>query len=223
VVPVFFGLGVLLQRGLLNLTLGKGPLPPLLVTFGLSIVLQNGLLLGFTADSRRLNAGGIETSSLQLGGNISVGILPLLTFFATIAILIGMQLLLNRTNLGRALRATSDDAGTAEIMGIDSRKIYGIAMGISLALVAVAGILLGIRTTFGPSDGPARLIFAFETVIIGGLGSLWGSFAGGLLLGVAQSIGAQINPGWFQLTGHLLTLLVLAIRPQGLFPRTREA
>jgi branched-chain amino acid transport system permease protein len=223
VIPVFFGVGMLLQMGLLNLTLGKGPLPPLLITFGLSVILQNLLLLGFTADNKRLDAGGIETASLQLSGNTAVGILPLITLSITVAILFGMQFLFNQTGLGRALRATSDDAGTAEIMGINSRQIYMIAMGISLALVAVAGILLGIRTTFAPADGPARLIFAFETVIIGGLGSLWGSFAGGLMLGVAQSIGAQINPGWFQLTGHLLTLLVLAVRPTGLFARTRDA
>jgi branched-chain amino acid transport system permease protein len=185
--------------------------------------LQNALLLGFKADNKRLDTGGIETASLQLGGNVAVGLLPLLTLSITVAIMFGMQALLGRTSLGRALRATSDDSATAEIMGIDSRKIYAIAMGISLALVSVAGILLGIRTTFAPSDGPARLIFAFEAVIIGGLGSLWGSFVGGLLLGVAQSIGAQANPGWFQLTGHFLTLLVLVVRPTGLFARTRDA
>jgi len=223
VIPAFFGIGMLLQFGMLNRTLGKGPLPLLLVTFGLSVILQNVLLLGFKADNKRLDAGSVETASLQLGGNIAVGILPLITLSVAVAVMFGMQALLGRTSLGRALRATSDDAATAEIMGIDSRKMYAIAMGLSLALVSIAGVLLGIRTTFAPSDGPARLIFAFEAVIIGGLGSLWGSFVGGMLLGLAQSIGAQINPGWFQLTGHLLTLLVLVVRPTGLFARTRDA
>jgi branched-chain amino acid transport system permease protein len=108
-------------------------------------------------------------------------------------------------------------------MGINSRQVYGLAMGLSLAIVAVAGVLLGVRTTFAPSDGPARLIYAFETVIIGGLGSLWGTLAGGIILGVAQTVGAQLNPAWFQLAGHLVTLALLAFRPTGLFARTRDA
>jgi branched-chain amino acid transport system permease protein len=222
VVPAMFGLGLLLQRGLLNRTLGKGPMPPLLITFGLSIILQNLLLLVFTADTQRLPAGTLETASLQLGEGFAIGLLPLLITISAVVIVIGVQQFLARTSLGRAFRATSDDPVTAELMGINSKQIYGFAMGLALALVAVAGVLLGMRTTFGPSDGPARLIFAFEAVIIGGLGSLWGTFAGGILLGVAQSVGAAINPGWFQLTGHLLALLVLAIRPTGLFARTRD-
>jgi branched-chain amino acid transport system permease protein len=221
VVPAMFGLGVLLQRGLLNRVIGKGPMPPLLITFGISIILQNVLLLAFSADSRRLPAGPLETMSIRIGG-LSLGVLPLLTFAGTVAILIGLQLLMNRTALGRAFRATSDDSVTAELMGIDSKRVYGLALGLSLGLVAVAGVLLGMRTTFGPADGPGRLIYAFEAVIIGGLGSLWGTFAGGILLGIAQSVGAAINPGWFQLAGHLLALAVLAIRPTGLFARTRD-
>jgi branched-chain amino acid transport system permease protein len=221
VIPLMFGLGLLLQRGLISRTLGKGPLSPLLITFGLSIIIQNLLLLGFSADNQRLAAGTIDAASVNIGG-LALGVVPLLTLLTTIIILVGLQLLTTRTNFGRALRATSDDPVTAELMGIDSRQIYGLAMGLSLALVAVAGVLLGIRTTFAPADGPTRLIYAFEAVIIGGLGSLWGTFAGGLLLGVAQSIGAQLNPGWFQLAGHLLTLAVLAVRPSGLFARTRD-
>jgi len=136
--------------------------------------------------------------------------------------LLALQFFFNRTSLGQAFRATSDDPATAELMGINSRQIYALAMGISFAIVAVAGILLGVRTGFAPTDGPARLIFAFEAVIIGGLGNLWGTLAGGVLLGLSQSIGAQINPTWFQLAGHMLTLTVLAIRPTGLFARTRD-
>ena len=222
VVPAMFGLGLLLQRGVLNPTLGKGPMPPLLITFGISIILQNLLLLLFSADTQRLPAGALDAASVSLGGNLAVGLLPLLNLGATVLILVGLQQLMARTNLGRAFRATSDDPVTAELMGIDSKRIYGLAMGLSLALVAIAGVLLGMRTTFGPTDGPARLIYAFEAVIIGGLGSLWGTFAGGLMLGVAQSIGAAINPGWFQLAGHVLALLVLAVRPTGLFARTRD-
>lgn len=222
VVPLMFGVGVLLQLGLLNRTLGKGLMPPLLITFGLSVILQNVLLLVFTADSQGLDAGALETASFSLGG-VAVGVAPLMTFIVAVLLLAGLQLFFSRTALGRAFRATSDDPQTAELMGINSRWIYALALGLSLAIVAVAGVLLGIRTNFAPADGPARLIFAFEAVIIGGLGSLWGTLLGGMILGVAQTVGAHINPTWFQLAGHVVTLLVLAFRPTGLFARTRDA
>lgn len=221
VIPILFVLGVLLQRGILNRVLGEGLMPPLVITFGLSVFIQNVLQLGFSADSKDLDAGALETASLRLG-DVAIGIFPLITFIAAVVILVGLQLFLNRTQLGQAFRATSDDPGTAELMGINSRQIYGWAMGLSLAIVAVAGVLLGIRTNFTPAIGPARLIFAFETVIIGGLGSIWGTLAGGIILGLAQNIGAALDPTWFQLAGHIVTLLVLAIRPSGLFARTRD-
>jgi branched-chain amino acid transport system permease protein len=221
VVPLMFGLGVLLQRGILNAVLAEGLMPPLVITFGLSVLVQNVLQLGFSADSQDLDAGGLETASLRFGG-VTIGILPFITFIVAVLILVGLQLFLNRTKLGQAFRATSDDPATAELMGINSRQIYGWAMGLSLAIVAVAGILLGIRTNFTPTIGPARLIFAFEAVIIGGLGNIWGTLAGGIILGLAQNIGAALNPTWFQLAGHVVTLLVLALRPSGLFARTRE-
>lgn len=222
VIPLMFGLGYGLQRGVLNRTLGSGIMPPLLITFGLSVIVQNLLQLGFSADSRGLDAGQIERASLSLGG-VAVGVLPLITFLTSVLLLAGLQLFLSRSSLGRAFRATSDSPETAELMGIDSRKIYALAMGLSLAIVGMAGVLLGVRTNFAPTDGPARLIFAFETVIIGGLGSLWGTLAGGITLGLAQNIGAVLNPAWFQLAGHLVTLMVLLLRPTGLFARTREA
>lgn len=222
VVPLLFGLGFLLQQRVLNLALGKGLMPPLLITFGLSVIIQNVLLLTFTADSQGLDAGAIETASISLGQQLSLGVMPLLTFGVAVSILVGLQVFFARTSLGRAFRATSDDPATAELMGINSRQIYTLAMGLSLAIVAVGGVLLGIRTSFAPADGPARLIFAFETVIIGGLGSLWGTLVGGIILGVAQGVGAQLNPAWFQLAGHIVTLLVLAFKPTGLFARTRD-
>lgn len=221
VIPSLFILGVLLQRGILNKVLGEGIMPPLVITFGLSVLVQNILQLGFSADSQDLDAGTLETASMQLT-QVTIGWLPLITFITAVAILIALQLFFNRTTLGWAFRATSDDPQTAELMGINSRQIYGWAMGLSLAIVAVAGILLGIRTNFTPTIGPARLIFAFETVIIGGLGSIWGTLVGGIILGVAQNIGAALDPTWFQLAGHVVTLIVLAIRPSGLFARTRD-
>ncbi|MBI5293160.1 MAG: branched-chain amino acid ABC transporter permease [Chloroflexi bacterium] len=222
VVPLFFLLGILLQRGLLNRALGRGVLPPLIITFGLSVIVQNILQLAFTADTQGLDAGPIEVASITVVPGVTIGVLPVITFVAAVIILLGLHWFLTRTTLGRAFRATSDDPTTAELMGINSRQIYGLAMGMSLAFVAVGGVLLGVRTTFSPTDGPARLIFAFETVIIGGLGSLWGTLAGGIILGVSQNIGAQLNPAWFQLAGHLVTLALLAFRPSGLFARTRD-
>lgn len=225
VVPLMMGLGYVLQRGLLNFTLSGGPLPPLLGTFGLAVVLQNGLLTVFTADSRGLDAGPIENTSLTITDQLAVGWLPLLTLVVAVAILVGLQLLLSRTRLGRALRASSDDGEAAQMVGIDNRHVYGVAMAIALGTVAIGGVFLGIKTTFGPLDGPARLIFAFESVIIGGLGSLWGTLVGGIILGVAQGIGNQINPAYQVLAGHLVFLAILLLRPSGLFsrPGVREA
>jgi branched-chain amino acid transport system permease protein len=219
VVPLMALIGYALQRGILNRTLGDDLLPPLLVTFGLSIIIQNGLLELFTADSRRLQAGAIEIASIPVLPGISLGVLPLLQFVAAVAVIAGLQLLFYRSALGRAFRATSDDPSVAQLMGLDNRHVFGLAMAISLAVIAVAGVLLAIRTNFDPSIGPARLIFGFEAVIIGGLGSMWGTLAGGIILGVAQAIGAQIDPGWQVLAGHLAFLLILAVRPEGLFPK----
>jgi branched-chain amino acid transport system permease protein len=222
VAPLMAGLGYGLQRLLLNRLLGRGILPPILVTFGLSIIIQNVLLEVFSADSRRLNPGGIETASVAIGGQLAVGLFPLLTLAVAVLVLLGLQGLIGRLAVGRALRATSDDQETAELMGIDNRQLYGLAMALSLAIVAVAGVFLGIRTTFTFASGPDRLLFAFEAVIIGGLGSLWGTLAGGAVLGVAQTVGAKLSPGWGILTGHLVFLAVLLFRPQGLFAKARR-
>jgi branched-chain amino acid transport system permease protein len=221
VAPVMAAIGYGLQRGLLNRTLGDDLLPPLLVTFGLSIIIQNGLLELFTADSRRLAAGDIEVASFPLIEGVSIGVLPLLQFAAAVAVIGGLQVLFYRTALGRAFRATSDDPAVAQLMGLDNRHVFALAMAMSLAVVGVAGVLLAIRTNFDPAIGPARLIFGFEAVIIGGLGSMWGTFAGGIILGVAQAIGAHINPGWQVLAGHLAFLVILAVRPEGLFPKVQ--
>lgn len=222
VVPAMAGLGYLLQRGLLNFALrGDDPLPPVLVTFGLSIILQNLLLEVFSADSQGLDAGRVENASVRLSDGLAVGWFPLLTLVTAVAVLAGLQLLLSRTQLGRSFRATSDDPEAASLVGLDHRHVFAMATAIALATVAVAGLFLGVRTTFTPSIGPTRLIFAFEAVIIGGMGSFWGTFAGAMLLGVTQQIGFRLDPGWGIWFGHLVFLAVLVVRPQGLFPRTR--
>ncbi|MFZ3354932.1 MAG: branched-chain amino acid ABC transporter permease [Xanthobacteraceae bacterium] len=222
VVPVMFVLGYALQRGLLNFTLSGGLLPPLLVTFGISVIIQNGLLQGFGAYDHRLQEGAIETASLRLPGGIDVGVYPLVVFAVAVLGIGALQLLFYGTRLGRAFRAVSDDADTAELMGIDNRKLYALAFGIAMVFTAIAGVLFGIRTIFDPAAGPIRLILAFEAVIIGGLGSFWGTLIGGMVLGIAQAVGAAINPNWQILAGHVAFLVILILRPSGLFPRTRD-
>jgi branched-chain amino acid transport system permease protein len=219
VVPLMALIGYALQRGILNRTLGPDLLPPLLVTFGLSVIIQNALLELFTADSRKLQAGPIEIASIDLGGALAVGTLPLIQFVVAIAVIAALQFMFYRTAIGRAFRATSDDPAVARLVGLDNAHVFALAMAVSLAVVAIAGVFLAVRANFDPAIGPARLIFGFEAVIMGGLGSMWGTLAGGIILGVAQAIGAQIDPGWQLLAGHIAFLLVLAARPEGLFPK----
>ena len=222
IVPVMAGIGYALQRGILNLTLGRDILPPLLVTFGLSIIIQNVLLEVFSADTQRLKAGALETASIAVGEQIAIGWFPLIVFLSAVGVIAALQLVLFRTRLGTAFRATSDDHETAALMGIDNRHVFALAMALALAVVALAGTFMAIRTNFSPAIGPARLLYAFEAVIIGGLGSLWGTLAGGVILGVAQAIGAKFHPGGQILAGHVAFLIVLVLRPNGLFPRTRD-
>ncbi len=220
VVPLMFGVGYLLQRGLLNFTMGSDILPPLLVTFGLSVVIQNVLLELFSADSRRLQLPWLETASVRIGDQLAIGLMPTSVFVVAVIVIGGIEFMLYRTDLGRAFRATSDDPDTARLYGVNNRNIYALATAIALAVVSIAGVLFGIRTIFDPTIGPARLLYAFEVVIIGGLGSLWGTLAGGIILGVAQAIGAAFDPSWDTLAGHVVFLVVLLFRPRGLFPKT---
>lgn len=219
--PVMFALGWILQRFVLNRVLGDDILPPLLVTFGLSIVLQNALLETASADSQRLSAGSIETDSLAFGP-INVGVLPLLTFISAVLVIVALNYIFYRTSLGRAFRATSDDQTTASLMGIKPRRIFSTATALAMVVVIIAALYLGVRANFDPSIGPARLIYAFEAVIIGGLGSLWGTLLGGITIGVAQTLGAAINPEWQILSGHVAFLIVLLFRPRGFFPRAAD-
>ncbi|HEY5388754.1 MAG TPA: branched-chain amino acid ABC transporter permease [Thermoleophilia bacterium] len=223
-VVIMFVVGYLLQRGLLNFTLSSDDTRPIVVTFGLSIIIQNGLILWFSADSQGLDAGKIENISIRITDKLSIGWFPLLVFITSIVVVALLQTFLNRTKLGRAFRATSDDREAAELMGINNRHIYGLAMAIALAIVALAGILLAIRTTFDPTQGSFRLIYAFEAVIMGGMGSIWGTLIGGIVLGVSQTLGSQaFGSGWGLLVGHLVFLTVLAVRPSGFFAKTVTA
>ena len=219
--PLAFVFGYGLQRGVLNGTLGNDPLPSLVVTFGLSIVIQNLLMEIFSADTRSISAMGVETKSLQLAENVYVGILPLIIFLIAVAAAAAMQWLFGNTDIGCAFRATSDDKEAAQLMGLDHKHVYGLATAIAFVLIAIAGVLQGMRTTIAPTDGPGLLLYAFEAVIIGGMGSFWGTFSGAVILGVAQAIGFRIDPGWGILIGHLVFLAMLIVKPNGLFPKTK--
>jgi branched-chain amino acid transport system permease protein len=218
-VPAMAALGWALQRGLLNRALTGDPLTAILVTFGLAVIIENLLLRRYTADARGLDAGRIETASIEVTSTIAIGWFRLIGLVVAVAVLGGLSAFLARTRMGRAFRAVADDRDTARLVGISDRSVNGLAMAIAMATVAIAGVFLGIQTTFTPTEGNALLLFAFEAVIIGGLGSIWGTLAGGIVLGVAQTIGAEIEPGWSILLGHLVFLAVLAVRPTGIFGR----
>jgi branched-chain amino acid transport system permease protein len=217
-------LGYVLQRTLLERSLRAGPLVPLLTTFGLAIVIQNLLLEVFTADSRSIDGGALTTASIKVSDQLSIPVLGIVIFALAVGLLGGLQLFLGRTDLGRSMRATAQDPDTAELIGIDSRHMYGLATAIAVGTVTIAGTFFGMRASFSPLTGPTQLIFAFEAVVIGGIGSLWGTLVGGVVLGVAQTIGAQINPQYPVLFGNLVFLAVLIARSSrrigGLIQRT---
>jgi branched-chain amino acid transport system permease protein len=223
VVPVFAAFGYGLQRGLFQRSLAISPLSTLLVTFGLSVVIQNLLLQIYSADTRALDIGSLVTEGLRVNANISLSYLALITFGLAIVVIVALQLFLSRSRTGRIMRAASDDREAATLVGADSRHIYAVATAIAFATVALAGLMFAMRSSFDPSIGPSRLIFAFEAVVIGGLGSLWGTLLGGMVLGLAQTLGAQLDPTLLLLGGHVIFLAVLAFRPQGLIPARRLA
>ena len=216
VAPLFALFGYALQRLIIQKSLEVSPLTTLLVTFGLSVVIQNVLLVAFSADSHSFDLGSLTSASVRVSGQLSVGYVSVLIFLTAVVVLVGLQLFLSRTAMGRAIRASADDQEASSIAGVNTRHVFGIAAALAFATVALAGLALGAYSSFDPTAGPPRLIFAFEAVIIGGVGSLWGTLAGGIILGIAQAIGAQIDPSGGVLAGHLVFLAVLALRPQGL-------
>jgi branched-chain amino acid transport system permease protein len=218
---IMFVVGYLLQRGLLNLVVKSGDVVGVIVTFGISIVIQNALLLKFTANSQGLDAGSIENKSITLNQGLAIGWLPLIIFLMSLVVITVLQLYLNRTKMGRAFRAVSDDQEAANLMGINTKHIWAMAMAVALFIVTIGGVMMAIRTTFDPLLGSQRLIYAFEAVIIGGMGSYWGTMLGGIILGLAQTLGAQaFGPAWQILVGHVVFVIILALRPQGLLAKT---
>jgi branched-chain amino acid transport system permease protein len=225
VVVLMAAIGYILQRSLIQTALSRGELTTLIVTFGLSIIIENGLQQFFTANSRGLGVGDtFITESFSIGSQITIAYIYLAIFILAIVVLLGLQQYLSRSKYGRLIRAVADDREAAQLSGADYRHVFGIAAAIAFGTVAIAGILQGMITTISPTIGTTTiLLFAFASVVIGGLGSLWGTLLGGVVLGVAQAVGAQINPSWEQLAGYAVFLLVLVIRPQGLTSRGAQA
>jgi branched-chain amino acid transport system permease protein len=218
VAPLFGVVGYLVQRFVIQRSLDVSPITTLLVTFGLSIVIQNGLLQGLSANSQSLPSGSLASASFQVNSQLSIGYESVIVFAVAVVVLVGLQVFLSRARLGRQVRAAADDQEAASIVGVNVRHVYGVAAAIAFATVALAGVAFGMYSSFDPAAGPQRLIFAFEAVVIGGVGSLWGTLAGGIILGVAQVLGAQVDSSFGVLAGHLVFLVVLALRPSGLIP-----
>lgn len=215
-VPLAVLMGWVLQKAVLNRVVGSDPLPSLIATFGLSIALQNLMLQIWSANSRSLPGHGIESQSIEIGG-IYVGVLPLIVLAVATGLTWGLDLTLQRTRFGRALRAASADVEAASMTGINPRAVYAMATAAAVGILGFAAVFQALRSTVAPADGPAQLIYAFEAVIIGGMGTVWGAFAGSMVLGISQAIGFRIDPGFGVLAGHIVFLIVLATRPQGLF------
>jgi branched-chain amino acid transport system permease protein len=217
--PLAFAGGFVLQRFLLQRIVGKGVLPAILVTFGLAILIQNILLEIYGPDTHKLFGGPIEIASIGIGDKISVGVFPVVVFIVATLTIAALDWFLYRSSAGARIRAVADDPAAADLIGLSSAKIYAVAMGCVGLTVMLAACAMSIWTNFDPAIGASRLLTAFEAVVLGGLGSLWGTLAGGILLGVAQNIGAQFDAAWQTLAQHLIFLIVLILRPQGLFAK----
>ena len=211
-------LGYVMQRSILQAAITRGELTTLIVTFGLSIIIENGLQQFFKADSRGLGVGdSFITASFSIGSQITIAWFNLTVFVLAVVVLLGLQQFMSATRYGRLIRAVADDREAAQLSGADYRHVFGIAAAIAFGTVAIAGMCDGMITTISPTIGTDTiLLFAFASVVIGGLGSLWGTLLGGVILGVAQAIGGQINPSWEQLAGYAVFLVVLVVRPEGL-------
>lgn len=216
--PVAFGVGWLLQRVLLQPTVGKGILPILLVTFGLSIIIQNGLLQTFGADTRKLSGGAVELISFRVGV-VDIGLYPLAVFVVAVICIGGLEAFLYRTSMGARIRAVADDPSAADLIGLSANQIYAVAMGVVAVTMMISATAMSVWTNFDPEIGPSRMLLAFEAVVLGGLGSLWGTLIGGVILGVAQNFGSHFDASWQILAQHVVFLIALVLRPQGLLPR----
>jgi branched-subunit amino acid ABC-type transport system permease component len=225
VVPVMAVLGYVLQRTIIQAALSRSELTTLLVTFGLSVVIENALLQFFSANSHSLGSGSsLVTGSFNVTSQIQIAYLLVVIFALAVVVLLGLQYFLSGSKYGRLIRAVADDREAAQLSGADYRHVFGIAAAIAFGTVALGGIAYGTYSQFSPTTGTDTiLLFAFAAVVIGGIGSLWGTLLGGIVLGVAQQIGAQIDISDQVLAGFIVFLVVLIVRPQGLVTRGSAA
>jgi branched-chain amino acid transport system permease protein len=219
VVPIFALLGYVVQRTLIQKSIDRDPFTTLLVTFGLSVVIENLLLEMYSANGQSVNIGSLIGESWHPASIIYISYVSLAVLAAAVLVLLALQLFLSKSGIGRLIRAVADDQEAAQLSGANYRHVFGIAAAIAFATVALAGVAYGMMTQFAPTSGGVNLLFAFEVVVIGGIGSLWGTLVGGIALGIAQQFGAHINLSYQILAGNILFLAVLAVRPQGLFGR----
>ena len=217
VAPLFGLVGYVVQRTLIQKSIDRDPFTTLLVTFGLSVIIENLMLEVYSSNGQIVNIGELIVKSWHPEAIIYISYVSLAVLAAAVAVLALLQLFLSRSGTGRLIRAVADDHEAAQLSGTNYRHIFGIAAAIAFATVALAGIAFGMMTEFAPTSGGINLLFAFETVVIGGIGSLWGTLVGGIALGIAQQFGAHVNPEYQVLFGNILFLVVLAVRPQGLF------
>lgn len=217
VVPLMYFVGYFLQRFLLNRILGKEMDPPLIVTFGVAIILQNLLLLIFTPDARTLMTPlGLKT--IFLTEYLKIPVNYLVDFVISLGVILFLYLFFQKSYLGRAIRAAADDEIAAKLMGINVYNIYSKAMGISMMTAGIAGVLVGMTFTFYPHTGSQYLFVAFGVAIIAGLGSMRGTFIAGIILATAQLYGGHfLGPGYQMVSGHIILLIVLLIKPKGIF------
>ena len=219
VVPIMFFIGFGVQKTMLNKVIGRGDEPPLLITFGISIIIQNLLLYFFTANAQKLSTS-LLLKSFKIGEHINIPVMFLIACLVGVAIILLLGAYMKGTYMGRAIRATSDDTEAAQLMGVNIKNTFGIAMGISMVTAGVAGVMIGILFNFYPSSGSTYLIVAFAVVVIGGIGSIYGTLAAGLIFGLAQVLGGELVGASFQqLIGYIVLLIMLIFRPQGLFSR----
>jgi len=222
VAPALFVLAAPVHRVLLEPLMDKGPEPALLTTFGLSIIAQNVFVLVWSGDTQALRAP-YASSSIDIAG-LGVPAMYAISFALALVLCGGVHVLLQRTGVGREIRAASEDADAASALGVDVRRVHGLVYGLAAACAAVGGVLVGLTFDFTPTTGLTYLLTGFVVVVLGGLGSVKGTLLGAILLGVIESVGAAFfGDGYRDFIGFVAFLIVLSLRPQGLFGRVRAA
>ena len=217
VAVIAFALGFGLQAVLINRVVTRpDPFAAILLTFGVAVVMRNLMVEIFGADPRNLPAGRLAQASARVFG-LHVGVLPIIILALSVVLFTGLQLILTRTRFGRIVRATADNRDVVRLMGVNPGRVYNLVMGLSLALASVAGMLLAMRSSFTPYSGVERLLISFEVVVLGGLGTFWGAMLGGITLGIAELVGLRFDTNAGPLYAHLLFLIGVLLRPNGLF------